>query len=183
MIIGYAIALLVVIIDLISKGIVANTMSKGELIEVIPGLFKLRFVYNPGMAFSLFSDATAVLFVISLVASVGIGYLVFRYSDYLKRRTLSIALAMMLGGTIGNLVDRFRTMIGLQEGVIDFLELWIGNKHIIGGSTFNIADSFLVIGCILLIIDFLILENLKINKKENQLKELENNGTEGNSRN
>ncbi len=182
MIIGYLIAFVVVIIDIISKVIVMNNMQLGNVIEVIPGFIKFRYVLNTGMAFSLFDNATGALFVVSFAATIGFGYLVFRYSDYLKRKTLSIALAFMLGGTIGNLIDRFLTMIGLRKGVVDFIELWIGKVNIIGNSTFNLADAFLVVGCILLIIDLLILESVKTYNREKQLKELENNGTEDNSR-
>lgn len=187
MLIGIIIAIAIVIIDQISKAIVMNNMSLNQVIQVIPNLLKFRYVENTGMAFSALSDSTPLLVVISLVATFAIGYILYKFVDFKNKKVLSLSLAFMLGGTIGNLIDRFLTVIGVRNGVIDFIELYIGDINIIGGSTFNIADAFLVVGCVLLVIDLLILDTVRKNKKDDEAVEpvkLEENsdGQEDNSR-
>lgn len=171
LIISIIISLACIIIDLVSKLIVMNTMYEGELITVIPYLLKFRFVYNTGAAFSSMSNSTWLLCIISLVASIAIGYFIYKYHDYKNRKLLSISLCMIFGGTFGNLIDRFLTSIGKRDGVVDFIELYIGDFNLVFGSTFNIADSFLVVGVVLLLIDMIILDNIRNKKKESLVEE------------
>ncbi len=170
LIISICIALFTIILDFVSKIIVMNNMKELELITVIPYFLKFRFVYNTGAAFSSMSNSTGLLCVVSFVACIILGYAIYKFHDYKSRKVLSIGIAFVFGGTFGNLIDRFLTMIHVREGVVDFIELYIGNFNLVFGSTFNIADSFLVVGVVLILIDMLILENIR-NKKLSDQKE------------
>jgi len=180
LIISIIIVLVTIIIDFISKIVVMNTMILGQEVTIIPNLLKFRFVYNTGAAFSSMDDATWLLCIISLVASIGLGYLVYKYHDYKKRCLLSTALSLVMGGTIGNFIDRFLTVIHSRNGVVDFIELYIGKVNIIGNSTFNIADAFLVVGVILIVIDLIFFDMKKPNviRKEEKDESINSNETE-----
>jgi signal peptidase II len=165
MILSIIIAVLIVIFDQITKGIVVSKMTLGESVTIIPNFLKFRFVENTGAAFSSLSDATGLLLFISLIATAALCYCLYKYTDYRDRPLLSVTISFVTGGCIGNLIDRFLTVIKLKGGVTDFIELYIGNKNIIGGSTFNVADAFLVVGCILFIIDILFVDAARDRKK------------------
>lgn len=165
LIISICIAMFTIVLDFVSKIIVMNNMKELELITIIPNFLKFRFVYNTGAAFSSMSDSTGLLCVISFIACIILGYAMYKYCDYKSRRLLSIAIAFVFGGTFGNLIDRFLTMIHVREGVVDFIELYAGNFNLVFGSTFNIADAFLVVGVVMILIDMLILENIRNKKK------------------
>lgn len=166
MVISFLIAIVAIIVDAITKVVVMNNMNLGQSFWVIPKFIKFTYVENTGMAFSMLSDSTWLLVLISLVASCILAYLVVKYTNWIKRKCLSISLALMLGGCVGNLIDRFLTVFHVRGGVIDFIEIYFGSFHAIGGSTFNVADMFLVIGCILLLVEYAIIEPLKDKKKE-----------------
>ena len=168
MIIGFIVAFLVVILDAVVKVVVMNNMALGESFWLIPNFIRICYVENTGMAFSMLSDSTWLLVLISLVASIALGYIVYKYSNWVKNKILSFSLAFMFGGCVGNLIDRFLTLIGARGGVIDMIEIWFGSFHAIGGSTFNVADAFLVVGCILLIIHIIIIEPIREHKKNKE---------------
>ena len=161
----------IILFDQISKIIVMNNMNVGQTITVIPNLLKFHFVRNKGMAFSFLSDSTPLLAVISFVASAVLLYFMIKYSkkDKLLR---SISIAFIFAGCVGNLIDRFLTVVGTYNGVIDFIELYIGNWNVVG-ATFNIADSFLVIGAIMIIIDLIFFEGMFEKKEKNDSKNVE----------
>lgn len=129
-----------------SKLIVADSMRLYESIAILPG-FNLTYVHNTGAAFSLLSEAggwqrwlfAALAVIISAVLSIWLARLQ-------KHETLqAIALALVLGGAVGNLIDR------LAYGyVIDFLDVYYQNWH---WPAFNIADSAITVGVILLMMD------------------------------
>ena len=86
-------------------------------------------------------------------------------------------MAFMLGGTVGNLIDRFMSVFGMREGVIDFFDMWLLGWQFPG--VFNVADIFLVVGVGLLMIDILFLsdkrEKLMNQTLENEVSQDENN--------
>ncbi len=142
---------LVIVLDRLSKIWIVNHINPGYGITVIPGIFRLTHVLNTGAAFSLFADSlspTAVrnsLIAFSVIAVIIVFTLLWRTGRDL---TLSgIALALILGGAIGNLYDRVRF-----SHVVDFLEVKIVHYH---WPDFNIADSCIVIGACLLLIEIL----------------------------
>ncbi len=138
-------------------------MSYGESINVIGDFFKLTFVENPGLAFGIDVNHSLKFFLslFTLIASIGILYYLWRSRD--QKLIVRIALASILGGAIGNLIDR--TFYGVFYGyaplfyghVVDFFNVDFFDFNIFGRTyerwpIFNIADSSVTIGVLLLII-------------------------------
>jgi signal peptidase II len=146
-----ALALLVIALDRITKRLVEQFVPVGHAIPVIPRVFRITHVLNTGAAFSLFENTATpervrwALIGFSILAAVAVlGFLV-RMG---RRVTLTtFGLALILGGAIGNAYDRMR-----YGHVIDFVEVHIIHYH---WPDFNIADSAIVIGGILLVLDSL----------------------------
>ena len=136
----FLIALLVVTADQLSKTWIRSNLVPGESLFEI-GLFRLTHVHNTGAAFGLFQDQSLPLTVVALVSIVVLLlFPLFFYHrlPFLDDRLAKPALGLVLGGTIGNLIDRLN--LGY---VTDFIDIGIW-------PTFNIADSAITIGVILL---------------------------------
>jgi signal peptidase II len=138
-------------LDYATKWLVNRNLSFGEQREVIEGFFYLTHVRNTGAAFGLFADAPAEIrlsFFIG-ISVVAIGIIFSFYRKLAPREWLSaLALGFILGGAAGNLHDRIRF-----GEVVDFLhfKLWGGYSW----PDFNLADSFIVVGVALLILELL----------------------------
>lgn len=137
-------SLLAVILDQVSKLAVAGSMQLYESIELMP-FFKLTYVHNTGAAFSFLSEAGGwqrwFFAGLALVISAVIAVWLTRLKQH--ETLLAVALALILGGAIGNLIDR------LAYGyVIDFLDVYYGSWH---WPAFNIADSAITLGVILML--------------------------------
>jgi signal peptidase II len=152
--VGLVVFLVALGLDLFTKHLVETNLSYGDQRAVIEGFFYLTHVRNPGAAFGLFADAPSqvrfVFFVLVALAATGIilsFFLKLAPGDKLS----ACALGMILGGAIGNLVDRIR-----YEEVVDFLhfKLWRGYSW----PDFNLADSFIVIGVGLVVLEMLATE-------------------------
>jgi len=134
----------IVITDQITKFCVDQWMPLHHSIPVIDGLFSLTYIRNTGAAFGIFAGSAAVfrlpfLIVFSLVA---VGFVVMMLRRLPSDHTgLITALAFILGGAIGNLIDR----VAYGE-VIDFLDFYLGPYH---WPAFNVADSFITIGVLI----------------------------------
>ena len=144
------IALSVVILDRVAKWAVARNIALHDSIPVIPDFFRITHVENRGAAFGLFADSPsewkiAVLVLFSVVALVIVSALLWRISHALS--TTGVGLALILGGAIGNLWDRL-----VSGKVVDFLLFYIGQYQ---WPAFNVADSAIVIGAGLLVIEIL----------------------------
>lgn len=148
---------LLLVLDIITKlGFERLLQSKqGWAITVIPNFFRFALVYNEGAAWGMLEGQDWLLITISSVAGAAmIGYLVWKYKTmpfYLR-----ICLCVIIPGCLGNLIDR----AFYPHGVIDFLEFTFGSYRF---PTFNLADSYIVVGIILLII-FEIVAEYKIAK-------------------
>ena len=141
-------AALVVVADRCSKLWIVHHITPGYAITVIPGVFRLTHVLNTGAAFSLFESFSPIVVRDSLVAFSIIAILIVLAMLWRVGRELTltgIALALILGGATGNLYDRLRF-----SHVVDFLEVHIVHYH---WPDFNIADSCIVIGACLLLIE------------------------------
>jgi signal peptidase II len=176
-------AVLMFIIDIVSKQIVLNTMEVGQSIQLIPNFLSINYVINDGMAFGIdFRNAVLnrVMFaVISLIgAIILIGVFSYKYST--KTKLVKISLMLMISGCIGNLIDRAfysAEYLGYTtNGVVDFIGFRFGNYDF---PRFNVADSCLVIGTILLIVWLLISEfkEMLVKRKE-EIAELKQDKTE-----
>ncbi|MDI3299212.1 MAG: signal peptidase II [Bacillota bacterium] len=130
------VAALVLAADWLSKLAVRHWMTPGESIAIWPGLFYLTYTRNTGAAFSLFQGGSGWLAAITVAIAAGI--VVFALRQGRGRPWLQVALGMILGGALGNLVDR------LARGwVVDFLDFRVW-------PVFNLADSSVVVGALLL---------------------------------
>lgn len=130
------------IIDIISKIIVSNIMNVNDSILVIKDFFYITYVRNTGAAFSVFSNNTWLVILISLVI---IFFLIwYLYKNKPKSRLEIVGYSMILGGAFGNFIDRI-----VYGYVIDFFDFYIFNYDY---PIFNLADSFIFIGVIFLII-------------------------------
>jgi signal peptidase II len=144
------IALAVLALDRFSKWLVATHLGLHDTITVIPGFFRITHVENSGAAFGLFSDSSlpwklTFLILFSLLALGVVGVLLWKNSH---RVTITgTALALILGGAMGNLWDRV-----IAGHVVDFLDFYVGSYH---WPSFNVADSAIVVGATLLIADIL----------------------------
>lgn len=138
-------------------------MYYGESISVIGNFFKITFIENPGMAFGFNpgSDFKLWISVFSLIASIGL--IVYLYIVRNKSLSLRIALAMILGGAVGNLIDRtfygiiYKYAPAFYGKVVDFFDFDFFNFAIFGRSydrwpIFNIADASVTVGVIILIL-------------------------------
>ena len=138
-----------VLADQISKTIVVRTMSLYETVPVIQNFFHFTYITNDGMAFGIdFPFGYYIFSGVSILLTLFLfWYLWSVRNDFIMIR---LGLAMIIAGAIGNLIDR------LQLGeVIDFLDFMIGDFH---WYIFNLADSYVTIGMILILIDGIILE-------------------------
>ncbi|MBX3630831.1 MAG: lipoprotein signal peptidase [Nitrosomonas sp.] len=139
------IALIVLILDLATKYWIESLLSYGEYIP-ITGFFNLVLTYNTGAAFSFLSEASGwqrwLLSAIAAIASCVIIYLLHKYR---AEKLFCFSLSLILGGALGNLWDRIT--LGY---VVDFLDFYLGDYH---WPAFNIADSAIFIGAVLLIIE------------------------------
>jgi signal peptidase II len=141
----FVLAAAVVVADQATKAMVLARFRPGEGLVVTPN-FNLVLVYNKGAAFSFLSDApgwqTPLLVGFAVVAIAVVAYLLWRSP---QRRVLSAGLALILGGALGNVIDRLRF-----GQVVDFLDLHAGGWH---WPAFNVADSAITVGAVLLILD------------------------------
>ncbi len=146
-----ALAAAVIVLDRATKLWVQKHIAEGDAIPVIPHVLRITHVLNPGAAFSLFNNAPAertrwLLTAFSLLAAAAVLVAVLRLG---RRFSLTaLALALILGGAIGNAWDR----IQFKE-VTDFLEVYLYHYH---WPDFNVADSAIVCGGILLFLSALV---------------------------
>jgi signal peptidase II len=148
---AFLLAALIVLLDRLSKLWVVAHIAAGHAIVIIPRVFRITHVLNTGAAFSLFEEARNpetirwLLVAFSLLAALVVVVLLVRMGRTLSATT--IALALILGGAVGNLYDRMKL-----GHVVDFLEVHIIHYH---WPDFNVADSAIVVGACLLLIEML----------------------------
>jgi signal peptidase II len=141
------IAGVVVLLDQLSKWIVLETIPLYTRIEVIPGFFNLIHIRNPGGAFGFMAaNASPVRHWLFLIAiALAMAMIIYFYRQTPRAyRFLGVALALIFGGAVGNLIDRLRF-----GEVIDFLDVYIGQLH---WPAFNVADSAVTVGVVIFII-------------------------------
>ncbi|WP_324831753.1 signal peptidase II [Alloacidobacterium sp.] len=152
----FAIAALIIALDRWTKSWVGHHIAEGDEITVIPHYFYISHVLNPGAAFSLFVDSPSpnrtrwLLTSFSIVAVIIVLVLILKMGRRFTATT--IALALILGGAIGNVWDR------IHYGVVtDFLEVFLRLGHwSYHWPDFNVADSAIVCGGILIVLDALL---------------------------
>ena len=138
-----AYAFYIILLDQVSKFLVLTTLGLEKSKTIIPNLLNFTLVKNKGAAFSLFSNSTNILTIISILTSLLLITVILKFPQ--KSFWNSIGLALLLGGTVGNGIDRF-----FKGYVLDFLDLVPINFPI-----FNVADISINIAIICFIIDII----------------------------
>jgi signal peptidase II len=141
---------LVIVVDQVTKYFVERELERFGSVPVIPH-FNLVKLYNTGAAFSMFNKAPAAVFVI-LGAVVSLGILWWLRRNPVGHRILAAAFALILGGALGNAIDRV-----VRGFVVDFVQFYVGDWSF---AAFNVADSAITLGAGLLILD-MVLESLR----------------------
>jgi len=137
-----SVALVVLGLDVVTKVVAVDRLTGRDPIEIVDGVLTLRLVRNPGAAFGVAEGLTIVFTVVAIVVTIA----VLRTARRLYSLPWAVALGMLLGGAVGNLVDRLLRSPGPLRGhVVDFLELpnW---------PVFNVADSSIVCSGALMIV-------------------------------
>jgi signal peptidase II len=141
-------SLVIVALDRATKSMIEAKLQPWKSVPVIPGLFDLTYVRNPGGVFGIFKNlddgVRGVLFTVVPVTAI---LLMAAYAGRIpvSRRLTQVSLSLILGGAVGNLVDRF-----LHGHVIDFLDFYWRSHH---WPAFNIADSAICVGVAMLMIE------------------------------
>ncbi|NLJ95056.1 MAG: signal peptidase II [Clostridiaceae bacterium] len=160
------ITLVIILLDQISKNIILQKLAIGESIKIINNFFYITHIRNSGAAWGFLADKTwgiNILTLLSIIVSLYLIYLIFLNNFIFFR----VFLSLILGGSIGNLIDRVRF-----GNVVDFLSFKFGNYHF---PVFNIADMSIVIGGVLLLIYFIFnqdkLDNIAFSRNDKKDKE------------
>ena len=137
---------LVIVLDQITKAVILATLPLMDAIPVIAGFFSIVHVRNPGGAFGFMAGqgpmVRSILFLVISGLAAGVIIWLYRRTPA-SFRLLRIALSLIFGGAIGNIIDRIRF-----GEVVDFLDVYIGDLH---WPAFNIADSAITIGMTIMI--------------------------------
>lgn len=126
----------VVLVDQGTKALVVASLSGRPSVPILPGIFHLTYLRNPGVAFGLFSGYSLPIALVTTAVVVGLLFSSLRREN--GNRFIRVALGLIFGGAIGNLIDRIRV-----GGVIDFLDFRVW-------PVFNVADTCITLGAILM---------------------------------
>lgn len=140
----YVIAVFVILLDQITKWFIVSKMQIGESITIIDQILYITSHRNRGAAWGILQGQMWLFYVITLIVIVA---LVLYIQKAKSKRLMGVSLALMLGGAIGNFIDRI-----IRKEVVDFIHTYIFDYNF---PVFNIADSSLVIGVALLMIQML----------------------------
>ncbi|PWU68935.1 MULTISPECIES: signal peptidase II [Gracilibacillus] len=152
----YLVAFVVILLDQLTKLLVVKNMELGERITVIENFFYLTSHRNTGAAWGILSGQMTFFYIITVIV---IGFVIYYIQKHAKEsKLLGLALALILGGAIGNFIDRL-----FRKEVVDFFDFYIGSYNY---PIFNIADSSLVIGVISIFI-FTILDERNKKRSKN----------------
>ncbi|HEV3215857.1 MAG TPA: signal peptidase II [Vicinamibacterales bacterium] len=145
-----SIAAVIVVADQLTKGLVRAKLAEYDSVKVIPGLLDITRAHNTGAAFGIlngveFPYKAAVMVFVALVALAAVGLYALTLPD--AQRVARVGLAMILGGALGNLIDR-----ALTGHVVDFVDVYWRTYHF---WAFNVADSAITAGVVLMLLDVL----------------------------
>ncbi len=140
----FLLAIIGVFLDQVTKLLITGLLSLNEVINVIDGFFSITYVRNTGAAWGMFSNSTLLLSIISILFL----FILIKYIKELPKINFFyvISFGLIIGGIVGNLIDRL-----LRGYVVDFFRFVILNYNY---PIFNVADMLIVIGFIILIINF-----------------------------
>lgn len=141
----YLLSFIIVLIDQVSKYLTQAYVDLGQQIEWIPGLLSVTHIHNTGAAWSILEGQMWFFYIITVIVAVMIIYYMQQMKD---EPLLKTGLAFILGGALGNFIDRL-----MHQYVIDMIQL-----DFIDFPIFNLADTALTIGVILLFIQYIFLD-------------------------
>jgi signal peptidase II len=145
------VSLAVLVVDQWTKHLAESALAGRPPRTVIPGFIDLVHVENTGVAFGLFAAGSSTLgvLILTLLGMVALGLVLYYFLRTPEsNRVVLVSLALILGGAIGNLIDRV-----MSGSVTDFIDVYVGTHH---WPTFNTADSAITVGIVLLSIDALL---------------------------
>lgn len=151
-IIGFVVALSVIAVDQLTKFLIYGTATK----IILGDLLWFKSALNTGVAFSMFEGNSFIFIIITAIASLVLTYLIVS-KKFLNKTIYKVVLGLILGGTIGNLIDRI-----FFNGVRDFIYLKFLNFAI-----FNIADAVIVVAVALFCV-FMLIDTFKTNDKKEE---------------
>ncbi len=160
----------VVGIDLISKALIDHFMVLGEGFNVIPYLFNFYYTHNTGAAFSFLADweySRIFFIVLTFIAVAAFLYVLIRFGK--KSKIFSVAMALIVGGAVGNLYDRM-----VYHYVRDFIQFAFWDSF----AVFNIADSALTIGVVLFAVYYIFLYQDEASQKRKKKSAADNSHTD-----
>jgi signal peptidase II len=150
------IATIVILLDQLTKITVAKMFAFGSL-HPVTSFFNLTLTYNRGAAFSFLAGAAGwQRYFFTFIGIIACGFIIYLLKKHAGQRLFCWALALILGGAIGNVIDRIA-----YGYVIDFLDFYIPGARLPHWPAFNLADSAICIGAVLFILD----ELRRVNKK------------------
>ena len=141
------VAALAVLLDQLTKAIVRRFVPVGSTIKVVNSFFSISHLGNTGAAFGLFRGRNTIFIIISFVA---IGFIFAYYRQFRANTWMKMALGLLLGGALGNLIDRL-----IFQSVTDFIRVRWWFLHLRWWPAFNVADASVCIGAALLIVGML----------------------------
>ena len=148
---------LIIVFDQITKLIISSCMDIGDSFKLIPYIVNISYVRNKGAAFGMLSDHRWIFMTFSVLA-LGVMFYILKTTK-IRSKLFYIAFAFIFGGGIGNMIDRI-----VLGSVIDFIEF-----DFVEFAIFNVADSFLTVGVIIMAVFLLFFE--KNEKQHEQMKE------------
>ena len=143
----FVIIITIIVLDQITKALVLNSFILGERLSIVPGLFNLTFVKNPGAAFGIFSNSPdfirkPLMLLPPILVSVWLLYML--WTSFKENMLLTWAYTLIVAGALGNFIDRL-----IFGYVVDFLDFYFGRYHF---PAFNVADSAISTAFFLLIL-------------------------------
>ncbi len=153
---AFGLSACIVVLDQVTKALVVATMTQNQSIIVAGYLLRITYIRNPAAAFGLDLGSVGFYIIFSIIASIVVSYYIIRLprQDYWPR----IALAMILAGALGNLIDRLRF-----GEVIDFIQVGLSSRLI--WPIFNVADMGVSAGVVLLMLFFLVIGEEEVEEK------------------
>lgn len=141
-------AIVAVVVDQVTKWLVATRMALHSEIEIIPGFFSLQYVHNTGAAFGMLRNGRWFFVAVAALAVAGILYYLRQPES--RHPLLRVALGLVMGGAVGNMIDRIAT-----GRVVDFLLFYWRDYYF---PNFNVADICVTVGVGLLFVHLMLVE-------------------------
>lgn len=155
-VIYYLLALVIIALDQITKILIVKNMNLGESITIIENFLYITSHRNPGAAWGILAGRMWFFYIITIIVVIALVYYIQKMAK--THILLGISLGLMLGGAIGNFIDRI-----FRKEVVDFVDTYIFGYNF---PIFNVADSALTVGVVLLMI-FMFFEEKLLKEKKN----------------